>query len=150
MTFAIRQGERIDQRRLIADLVALQYKRTLADFSRGTFRVRGDTVDIFPAHYEDRAWRVTLFGDEVDSIFEFDPLTGKKSAELDTVKIYANSHYVTPRPTLAQATKGMREELRLRLEQVRRDRKPLEAPRLAPRTKVHLAMIQATWSFVRI
>jgi excinuclease ABC subunit B len=108
--------------------------------------VRGDTVDIFPAHYEDRAWRVTLFGDEVDSLFEFDPLTGKKSAELDAVKIYANSHYVTPRPTLAQATKGIREELRLRLEQFRREGKLLEAQRLEQRTMFDLEMIEATGS----
>ena len=86
--------------------MALQYKRTAGDFSRGTFRVRGDTIDIFPAHYEDRAWRVNLFGDEVESIDEFDPLTGQKTDELEFVKIYANSHYVTPRPTLIQAIAG--------------------------------------------
>ena len=96
--------------------MALQYKRTAADFSRGTFRVRGDTIDIFPAHYEDRAWRVNLFGDEVESIDEFDPLTGQKTDELEFVKIYANSHYVTPRPTLIQAIKGIKDELRQRLE----------------------------------
>src|SRR4051794_18992218 len=103
MTFALKKGERIDQRQLIADLVALQYKRTQADFTRGTFRVRGDVIDIFPAHYEDRAWRVNLFGDEVESIEELDPLTGQKTDELEFVKVYANSHYVTPRPTLLQA-----------------------------------------------
>src|SRR6188472_2997925 len=96
MKFALKRGERIDQRQLIADLVALQYKRTQHDFYRGSFRVRGDTLDIFPAHYEDRAWRVNLFGDEVESIDEFDPLTGQKTDELSFVKIYANSHYVTP------------------------------------------------------
>ena len=112
MTFTIKKGERIDQRQLIADLVALQYKRTAADFSRGTFRVRGDVVDIFPAHYEDRAWRVNLFGDEVESIHEFDPLTGQKTDELEFVKIYANSHYVTPRPTLIQAIQGIKAELK--------------------------------------
>ncbi|MDI1264040.1 MAG: DEAD/DEAH box helicase family protein, partial [bacterium] len=99
MTFALKKGERIDQRQLIADLVALQYKRTQADFTRGTFRVRGDVIDIFPAHYEDRAWRVNLFGDTVENIEEFDPLTGHKQDELEFIKIYANSHYVTPRPT---------------------------------------------------
>ena len=114
MTFALTIGERIDQRQLLADLVALQYKRTDVDFRRGTFRVRGDTIDLFPAHLEDRAWRITLFGDEIESIVEFDPLTGHKpTAELKTVKVYANSHYVTPRPTLAQAIKGIREELKL-------------------------------------
>src|SRR5262245_43359192 len=106
MTFALKRGERINQRQLIADLVALQYKRTAGDFFRGSFRVRGDTVDIFPAHYEDRAWRVSLFGDEIESIHEFDPLTGQKTDELEFVKIYANSHYVTPRPTLIQAIAG--------------------------------------------
>ena len=100
MTFALKKGERIDQRQLIADLVALQYKRSAGDFYRGAFRVRGDVIEIFPAHYEDRAWRVLLFGDEIESIHEFDPLTGQKTDELEFVKIYANSHYVTPRPTL--------------------------------------------------
>ena len=112
MTFTLKKAERIDQRRLIADLVALQYKRTAGDFSRGTFRVRGDTIDIFPAHYEDRCWRVNLFGDEVESIDELDPLTGQKTDELEFVKVYANSHYVTPRPTLIQAIQGIKFELR--------------------------------------
>ncbi len=146
MTFAIRQGERIDQRRLIADLVALQYKRTLADFSRGTFRVRGDTVDIFPAHYEDRAWRVNLFGDEVESIEEFDPLTGQKTDELKFVKVYANSHYVTPRPTLLQAIAGIKQELRWRLDQLNRAGRLLEAQRLEQRTLYDLEMMEATGS----
>jgi excinuclease ABC subunit B len=146
MTFAIRQGERIDQRRLVADLVALQYKRTLADFSRGTFRVRGDTVDIFPAHYEDRAWRVNLFGDEVESIEEFDPLTGQKTDELKFVKVYANSHYVTPRPTLLQAIAGIKQELRVRLDQLNRAGRLLEAQRLEQRTLYDLEMMEATGS----
>ncbi|MFL6790054.1 MAG: DEAD/DEAH box helicase family protein, partial [Bradyrhizobium sp.] len=115
MTFALKKGERIDQRQLIADLVALQYKRTSADFSRGTFRVRGDVIDIFPAHYEDRAWRVNLFGDTVENIEEFDPLTGHKTDELSFVKVYSNSHYVTPRPTLIQAISGIKAELKWRL-----------------------------------
>ena len=93
---------------LLADLVALQYKRSAGDFYRGTFRVRGDVIEIFPAHYEDRAWRVSLFGDEIESIHEFDPLTGHKTDELEFVKIYANSHYVTPRPTLLQAIAGIK------------------------------------------
>jgi excinuclease ABC subunit B len=146
MTFAIRQGERIDQRRLVADLVALQYKRTLADFSRGTFRVRGDTVDIFPAHYEDRAWRVNLFGDEVESIEEFDPLTGHKTDELKFVKVYANSHYVTPRPTLLQAIAGIKQELRWRLDQLNGAGRLLEAQRLEQRTLYDLEMMEATGS----
>jgi len=146
MTFAIKQGERIDQRRLIADLVALQYKRTLGDFSRGTFRVRGDTVDIFPAHYEDRAWRVNLFGDEVESIEEFDPLTGQKTDELKFVKVYANSHYVTPRPTLLQAIAGIKQELRWRLDQLNNAGRLLEAQRLEQRTLYDLEMMEATGS----
>src|SRR5262249_2858174 len=118
MTFALKRGERIDQRRLIADLVALQYKRTGGDFFPRPFPVPADTLDIFPAHYEDRAWRVNLFGDEVESIEEFDPLTGQKTDELEFVKIYANSHYVTPRPTLIQAISGIKQELKWRLEQL--------------------------------
>jgi excinuclease ABC subunit B len=146
MTFAIKQGERIDQRRLVADLIALQYKRTLGDFARGTFRVRGDTVDIFPAHYEDRAWRVNLFGDEVESIEEFDPLTGHKTDELKFVKIYANSHYVTPRPTLLQAIAGIKHELRWRLEQLNATGRLLEAQRLEQRTLYDIEMMEATGS----
>jgi excinuclease ABC subunit B len=146
MTFAIRQGERIDQRRLIADLVALQYKRTLGDFSRGTFRVRGDTVDIFPAHYEDRAWRVNLFGDEVESIEEFDPLTGHTTDALKFVKIYANSHYVTPRPTLLQAIASIKQELRFRLDQLNAAGRLLEAQRLEQRTLYDIEMMEATGS----
>jgi len=146
MTFAIKKGERIEQRRLIADLVALQYKRTLGDFSRGTFRVRGDTVDIFPAHYEDRAWRVNLFGDEVESIEEFDPLTGQKTDELKFVKIYANSHYVTPRPTLLQAIAGIKQELRWRLDQLYAAGRLLEAQRLEQRTVYDLEIMEATGS----
>ncbi|MGN6748766.1 MAG: DEAD/DEAH box helicase family protein, partial [Xanthobacteraceae bacterium] len=91
MTFTIKRGERLNQRQLLADLVALQYKRSAGDFYRGSFRVRGDVIEIFPAHYEDRAWRVSLFGDEVEAIHEFDPLTGQKTDELEFVKIYANS-----------------------------------------------------------
>jgi excinuclease ABC subunit B len=146
MAFAISRGERAQRAELLARLVTLQYRRNDEAFARGCFRVRGDIVDIFPAHYEDRAWRVTLFGDEVDSIFEFDPLTGKKAAELDTIKIYANSHYVTPRPTLAQAVKGMREELRTRLDWFRREGKLLEAQRLEQRTLFDLETIEATGS----
>ena len=113
-----RAGEKLDQRQLIADLVALQYKRSGGDFARGIFRVRGDTIEIFPAHYEDRAWRVGFFGDEVESISEFDPLTGKKTHDLELVKIYANSHYVTPRPTLLQAVDSIKKELKQRLPEL--------------------------------
>jgi excinuclease ABC subunit B len=144
MTFTIKKGEKVEQRRLIADLVATQYKRTSADFSRGTFRVRGDVVDIFPAHYEDRAWRVNLFGDEVESIHEFDPLTGHKTDELEFVKIYANSHYVTPRPTLIQAIQGIKAELKWRLDQLHNAGRLLEAQRLEQRTLFDLEMMEAT------
>jgi excinuclease ABC subunit B len=146
MTFTLKRGERINQRQLIADLVALQYKRTAGDFARGAFRVRGDTVDIFPAHYEDRAWRVNLFGDEVESIEEFDPLTGQKTDELEFVKVYANSHYVTPRPTLLQAIQGIKLELRQRLDQLNAAGRLLEAQRLEQRTLYDLEMMEATGS----
>jgi excinuclease ABC subunit B len=144
MTFTIKQKDRINQRQLIADLVATQYKRTAGDFSRGTFRVRGDCIDIFPAHYEDRAWRVNLFGDEVESIHEFDPLTGQKTDELEFVKIYANSHYVTPRPTLIQAIQGIKVELKQRLDELNRTGRLLEAQRLEQRTLFDLEMLEAT------
>jgi excinuclease ABC subunit B len=146
MTFALKKGERIDQRQLIADLVALQYKRTQADFARGTFRVRGDVIDIFPAHYEDRAWRVNLFGDVVETIEEFDPLTGHKQDELEFIKIYANSHYVTPRPTLIQAIKAIKSELKWRLDQLHAQGRLLEAQRLEQRTTFDLEMMEATGS----
>ena len=146
MTFTLKRGERINQRQLIADLVSLQYKRIGSDFARGSFRVRGDTVDVFPAHYEDRAWRVNLFGDEVESIEEFDPLTGQKTDELDFVKIYANSHYVTPRPTLLQAIAGIKLELRTRLDQLNAAGRLIEAQRLEQRTLFDLEMMEATGS----
>ncbi len=146
MTFALKKGERIDQRQLIADLVALQYKRTSADFSRGTFRVRGDVIDIFPAHYEDRAWRVNLFGDTVENIEEFDPLTGHKQDDLEFIKIYANSHYVTPRPTLVQAINSIKGELKLRLDELNAQGRLLEAQRLEQRTTFDLEMMEATGS----
>ena len=146
MTFTLQQGERIDQRQLIADLVALQYKRSAGDFYRGTFRVRGDVIEIFPAHYEDRAWRVSLFGDEIESIHEFDPLTGQKTDELEFVKVYANSHYVTPRPTLLQAIAGIKQELRARLTQLNAGGRLLEAQRLEQRTLYDLEMMEATGS----
>ncbi len=142
----LKRGAPLDRNELMRGLAALQYRRNDDNFVRGSFRVRGDTVDIFPAHYEDRAWRVELFGDEVDSIVEFDPLTGKTSAGLESIKIYANSHYVTPRPTLAQAVKGILQELRERLEWFRTNGKLLEAQRLEQRTQFDLEMIEATGS----
>ena len=146
MTFSLKKNERIDQRQIIADLVALQYKRTSADFTRGTFRVRGDVIDIFPAHYEDRAWRVNLFGDTIEGIEEFDPLTGQKSDDLEFVKVYSNSHYVTPRPTLIQAIKGIKIELKQRLDQLNAQGRLLEAQRLEQRTMFDLEMLEATGS----
>jgi excinuclease ABC subunit B len=146
MTFTLKQRERVDQRQLIADLVALQYKRSAGDFYRGSFRVRGDVIEIFPAHYEDRAWRVSLFGDEIESIHEFDPLTGAKTDELEFVKIYANSHYVTPRPTLLQAIAGIKQELRWRLDELNAAGRLLEAQRLEQRTLYDLEMMEATGS----
>ncbi|MCZ8185518.1 MAG: excinuclease ABC subunit UvrB [Beijerinckiaceae bacterium] len=144
MSFSVEVGEQIAQRQLIADLVALQYRRTNADFSRGTFRVRGDVIELFPAHLEDRAWRIGLFGDEVESIAEFDPLTGHKNADLKFVKVYANSHYVTPRPTLDQAVKGIKDELKIRLDELNRQNRFIEAQRLEQRTQFDLEMLQAT------
>jgi len=140
------RGHKVDRQAAIANLVALQYRRNDDNFTRGAFRVRGDVIDIFPAHLEDRAWRVELFGDVVDSIVEFDPLTGKKMGMLDSIKVYANSHYVTPRPTLQQAMKGIKEELRLRLDDFRKNGKLLEAQRLEQRTTFDMEMIEATGS----
>jgi len=144
--FSVARGQRFDRQQAIASLVALQYRRNDDNFARGAFRVRGDTVDIFPAHLEDRAWRIELFGDTVDSIVEFDPLTGRKSGHLDQIKVYANSHYVTPRPTLAQAIKGIKQELIQRLDEFRKTGKLLEAQRLEQRTNFDIEMIEATGS----
>jgi len=146
MTFEMKIGDRLNQRQLLADLVAQQYKRQDIHFVRGSFRVRGDTIEIFPAHLEDRAWRISLFGDEIDTIAEFDPLTGSKTADLQSVKIYANSHYVTPRPTLNQALRNIRQELRLRLEELEKAGRLLEAQRLEQRTRFDLEMLEATGS----
>jgi excinuclease ABC subunit B len=144
MTFQMQVGDRIDQRQLLADLVAQQYKRRDMDFQRGSFRVRGDTIEIFPAHLEDAAWRISMFGDEIDAITEFDPLTGHKTGELKSVKIYANSHYVTPRPTLNQAIKSIKEELKHRLVELEQAGRLLEAQRLEQRTRFDLEMLEAT------
>jgi len=146
MTFSLSKGEAIDRQQLQRDLAALQYKRNDQAFQRGTFRVRGDVVELFPAHYEDRAWRFDLFGDEIDQIVEFDPLTGKKTKTLDSVKIYANSHYVTPRPTLEQAITSIKAELRQRLDELHREGKLLEAQRLEQRTTFDIEMMGATGS----
>ncbi|MBS0242496.1 MAG: excinuclease ABC subunit UvrB [Proteobacteria bacterium] len=146
MTFALQVGERISRDQLLADLVALHYRRNDGNFHRGTFRARGDTVELFPAHLEDRAWRISLFGDEVEAITEFDPLTGQKSDDLKLVKIYANSHYVTPKPTLQQAIKSIKSELKQRLEELYAAGKLLEAQRLEQRTTFDMEMMEATGS----
>jgi len=146
MTFSLRKGETFDQREIIRKLVALQYKRNDQAFARGNFRVRGDNLEIFPSHYEDMAWRINFFGDEIESIVEFDPLTGKKIAALDFVKVYANSHYVTPGPTMKQAMEAIRHELAERLKELEAEGKLLELQRLEQRTNFDLEMIAATGS----
>ena len=146
MTFEIKTGQQIDPREIAQRLVALQYTRNDAAFQRGTFRLKGDVLEIFPAHYDDRAWRVDFFGDEIERITEFDPLTGKAQAELTSVKMYANSHYVTPRPTLHQAISSIKKELKVRLKWLEENGKLLEAQRLSQRTEFDLEMLEATGS----
>jgi excinuclease ABC subunit B len=146
MTFSLKRGDRIEQRQLMADLVALHYRRNDAYFARGSFRVRGDTIELWPAHLEDRAWRISLFGDTIESLTEFDPLTGAKTDEFGMVKVYANSHYVTPKPTLKQAIRGIKDELKQRLEELHGAGRLLEAQRLEQRTLFDLEMIEATGS----
>ena len=142
MTLPDRLRQEIAARR--ADLIALQYKRNDLTFERGMFRKRGDTIEIFPVHLEDRAWRLSLFGDEIEAIHEFDPLTGKKTADLDTITVYAASHYVTPRPTLKQAIDGIKAELKETLDWMNENGKLLEAQRLEQRTRFDLEMMEAT------
>ena len=144
MTQDLSVGESYDQRAVIADLVAQQYKRNDQAFQRGAFRVRGDSLEVFPAHLDDRAWRLSFFGEELESITEFDPLTGKKTDEFKQIRIYANSHYVTPRPTMQQAIQGIKKELRMRLDQLVNEQKLLEAQRLEQRTNFDLEMLEAT------
>jgi excinuclease ABC subunit B len=146
MIFDIKVGEVVDQRELIRKLVALQYKRNDAAFTRGCFRVRGDSLEIFPSHYEDMAWRVSFFGDEIEAISEFDPLTGTKGAALEKVRVYANSHYVTPGPTMKQAAAAIKFELEERLKELEAEGKLLERQRLEQRTHFDLEMIAATGS----
>ncbi len=144
MTLKLKAGDTWDQRDLIRKLVELQYKRHDMDFQRGSFRVRGDSLDLFPAHMEDRAWRLSFFGDELEAIQEFDPLTGEKTASMEQVTIYANSHYVTPKPTLDQAMKGIKQELKERLDWFNANGKLLEAQRIEQRTMFDLEMMQET------
>ncbi|SEQ09467.1 excinuclease ABC subunit UvrB [Thalassovita taeanensis] len=144
MTQDLQVGSSYDQREVIADLVAQQYKRNDAGFQRGSFRVRGDSLEIFPAHLEDRAWRLSFFGEELESITEFDPLTGEKTDTFDHIRVYANSHYVTPKPTMQQAIIGIKKELRQRLDQLVNEGKLLEAQRLEQRCTFDLEMLEAT------
>ncbi|WP_050929570.1 excinuclease ABC subunit UvrB [Aestuariivita boseongensis] len=144
MTQDLKAGHMYDQRQIMADLVAQQYRRNDQAFQRGSFRVRGDSLEIFPAHLEDRAWKLSFFGEELESITEFDPLTGEKTDTFDQIRVYANSHYVTPKPTMQQAIIGIKKELRQRLDQLVGEGKLLEAQRLEQRTNFDLEMLEAT------
>jgi len=144
MTQDLVKGKSYDQRKVIADLIAQAYKRNDIGFARGSFRVRGDSLEIFPAHLADRAWRLSFFGEELESITEFDPLTGERTDQFDKIRIYANSHYVTPGPTMKQAVQGIKKELRMRLDQLVSEGKLLEAQRLEQRCTFDLEMLEAT------
>ena len=144
MTQDLIAGQPYDIRQMMAELIAQQYRRNDQGFQRGSFRVRGDSLELWPAHLEDRAWRFSFFGDELESILEIDPLTGAKTDRFDKIRIYANSHYVTPRPTMRQAIIGIKAELRHRLDQLVADGKLLEAQRLEQRTSFDLEMLEAT------
>ncbi len=146
MIIDLNQGQKIDQRQLLSEMVSLQYRRNEAAFTRGSFRVRGDTIELFPAHYESAAWRITLWGNTIEKIVEFDPLTGKTVGERKFIRIYANSHHVTPRPTIVQAIKEIRKELAARLQELNGGGRFLEAQRLEQRTLFDLEMMEATGS----
>ena len=144
MTQDLKAGGEYNQREIMSNLVAQQYRRNDQAFQRGSFRVRGDVLEVFPAHLDDRAWRFSFFGDELEAITEFDPLTGQKTGTYDQVRIYANSHYVTPRPTMQQAIISIKKELRQRLDQLVGEGKLLEAQRLEQRTNFDIEMLEAT------
>jgi excinuclease ABC subunit B len=144
MTFDVKAGEQMDRQALIGRLIELQYKRNDLAFERGSFRVRGDTVELFPSHMEDSAWRFSLFGDEIEDITEFDALTGERHGKLEAVRIYANSHYITPGPTIAQAIKKMKVDLKARIAEFEKENKLLEAQRLSQRTQFDIEMLEAT------
>ena len=146
MIINLKVNNEIGRNEIIQKLIELQYTRNDTDFKRGTFRVRGDSLEIFPSHFEDRAWRISMFGNELEGISEFDPLTGKKINDLDSIKIYANSHYVTSRPTLQEAIKKIRKELEKRVPEFKNSNKLIEAQRIEERTKFDLEMIEATGS----
>ena len=144
MTFEVKKGDQIDRQELIKGFVDLQYKRNDISFERGTFRVRGDTVELFPAHFEDRAWRFSLFGDEIEAITEFDPLTGEKFQDMEGVRIFANSHHVTPGPTIAQAINQIKQDMKDQVAWFESQGKLLEAQRIGQRVQFDLEMLQAT------
>ena len=146
MTLTLQKNYDYNREQIIKSLVALQYKRNDQNFYRGTFRARGEYLEIFPSHLEDRAWRLSLFGDKLEEIEEFDPLTGDQVRELNLVKVYANSHYITPKPTIEQAVLNIRKELEITLKKHKAENKLLEAQRLEERTKFDLEMIEATGS----
>ncbi len=146
MTLTLQKNYDYNREQIIKSLVALQYKRNDQNFYRGTFRARGEYLEIFPSHLEDRAWRLNLFGDKLEKIEEFDPLTGDQVRELSLVKVYANSHYITPKPTIEQAVINIRKELEITLKRHKAENKLLEAQRLEERTKFDLEMIEATGS----
>ncbi len=146
MTLTLQKNYDYNREQIIKSLVALQYKRNDQNFYRGTFRARGEYLEIFPSHLEDRAWRLSLFGDKLEKIEEFDPLTGDQVRELSLVKVYANSHYITPKPTIEQAVINIRKELEITLKKHKAENKLLEAQRLEERTKFDLEMIEATGS----
>lgn len=144
MVFGLKVGDNIEPKNIYKNLTDLQYERNQNNFVRSSFRVRGDTLDIFPTHYEDRAWRVSFFGDEIEEIYEFDSLTGKKTADLKEIYIYPANHFVTPRPALSQAITGIRKELGERLEELKAENKLVEGQRLEQRTRFDLEMLETT------
>ncbi|MGH1397805.1 MAG: excinuclease ABC subunit UvrB [Alphaproteobacteria bacterium] len=146
MTFDLSVGQEIDRQDLIGKLIELQYTRNDLAFERGSFRVRGDVVELFPAHFESRAWRIDMFGDEIDSVTEFDPLTGEKFAALESIRVFANSHYITPGPTMREAVKNIKADLKDRLAYYEAEGKLLEAQRLDQRTQFDIEMMEATGS----
>ena len=143
MTMTLKEGQDFPRQKLLRQFTELQYTRNDMSFVRGTFRVRGDIIEIFPAHLETVAWRITLFGDEIENLFEVDALTGQKLSKLSSIKIYANSHYVTPRPTLNEAIKSIKEELKHHLDFLYKSNKLVEAQRLEQRTNFDLEMMLA-------
>ena len=144
MTQDLAAGKMYDQRQIMADLIAQQYRRNDQAFQRGSFRVRGDSLEVWPAHLDDRAWKLSFFGEELEGITEFDPLTGQKTDTFDKIRIYANSHYVTPKPTMQQAVVNIKKELKTRLDQLVNEGKLLEAQRLEQRTNFDIEMLEAT------